>query len=181
MKVLILGGSKSGKSDFAQEIALKLADGGVHYYVATMENTGTEADRQTVASHLRRRAGMDFITVEQGRHILTCLDRVDAGGTFLIDSVTTLVTNELYPPEKHYETDENGALRCGEELLEFVKRVRHAVIVSDDLSRDAIRFDPATEAFRRHLGRIHRELARECDVVMEMAFGSLTIHKGEWK
>ena len=48
MKVLILGGSKSGKSDFAQEIALKLAKGGVHYYVATMENTGTEADKATV-------------------------------------------------------------------------------------------------------------------------------------
>ena len=181
MKILILGGSKSGKSDFAQEIALKLAEGGIHYYVATMENTGTEADRATVASHLRRRAGMDFVTVEQGRHILNCLDRVDASGTFLVDSVTTLVTNELYPPEKNYETDEAGAQRCGEELLEFIRRVRHAVVVSDDLSRDAIRFDPATEAFRRHLGAIHRKLAKECDVVMEMTFGNLLIHKGEWE
>ena len=181
MKILILGGSKSGKSDFAQEIALKLANGGVHYYVATMENTGTEADKATVASHLRRREGMDFVTVEQGRHILDCLNRVDPKGTFLVDSVTTLVTNELYPPEKNYETYEEGAVRCGKELLEFIRRVNHAVVVSDDLSRDAIRFDPATEAFRRHLGRIHRELARECDVVMEMAFGNLMIHKGEWE
>jgi adenosyl cobinamide kinase/adenosyl cobinamide phosphate guanylyltransferase len=55
------------------------------------------------------------------------------------------------------------------------------VVVSDDLSRDAIRFDPATEAFRRHLGAIHRKLAKECDVVMEMAFGNLLIHKGEWE
>ena len=77
MKLLILGGSKSGKSDFAQEIALKLANGGVHYYVATMENTGTEADKATVASHLRRRAGMDFVTVEQGRNILQCLELGD--------------------------------------------------------------------------------------------------------
>ncbi len=181
MKILILGGSKSGKSDFAQEIALKLANGGIHYYVATMENTGTEADKATVASHLRRRAGMDFVTVEQGRHILDCLSRVDPKGTFLVDSVTTLVTNELYPPEQNYETYEEGAVRCGKELLEFIRRVNHAVVVSDDLSRDAIRFDPATEAFRRHLGRIHRELARECDVVMEMAFGNLMIHKGEWE
>ena len=119
MKILILGGSKSGKSDFAQEMALKLAKGGVHYYVATMENTGTEADKATVASHLRRRAGMDFVTVEQGRHILNCLERADREGTFLIDSVTTLVTNELYPPEKNYETDDAGAERCGEELLEL--------------------------------------------------------------
>jgi adenosylcobinamide kinase/adenosylcobinamide-phosphate guanylyltransferase len=106
---------------------------------------------------------------------------VDTTGTFLVDSVTTLVTNELYPPEKNYETDEAGAQRCGEELLEFIRRVRHAVVVSDDLSRDALHFDPATEAFRRHLGAIHRKLAKECDVVMEMAFGNLLIHKGEWE
>lgn len=181
MKLLILGGSKSGKSDFAQEIALKLANGGVHYYVATMENTGTEADKATVASHLRRRAGMDFVTVEQGRNILQCLERTNPEGTFLIDSVTTLVTNELFPPEKNYETDEAAVRRAGAELLELIRRVRHAVVVSDDLSRDAIVFDPATEAFRRQLGWIHRELAKECDVVMEMAFGNLTIHKGEWE
>ena len=70
-----------------------------------MENTGTEADKATVASHLRRRAGMDFVTVEQGRNILQCLERTDPEGTFLIDSVTTLVTNELFPPDKNYETE----------------------------------------------------------------------------
>lgn len=181
MKILILGGSKSGKSDFAQEIALKLAQGGTHYYVATLRNTGNKADTATVESHLARRAGMGFETVEQDRNILECLDRTDIGGTFLLDSVTTLVTNELYPPEKNYETDEAAALRCCDELVEFANRVRHAVIVSDDLSRDAVHYDPATEAFRRHLGRIHCRLAKECDVVMEMAFGNLLVHKGEWE
>jgi adenosylcobinamide kinase/adenosylcobinamide-phosphate guanylyltransferase len=101
MKILILGGSKSGKSDFAQEVALKLAEGGVHYYVATLQNTGTEADKATVASHLQRREGMDFVTVEQGRNILGCLEKTDLSGTFLLDSVTTLLTNEIFPPEKN--------------------------------------------------------------------------------
>ena len=32
MKVLILGGAKSGKSDFAQEITLRLAGEGKRYY-----------------------------------------------------------------------------------------------------------------------------------------------------
>lgn len=181
MKILILGGAKSGKSDFAQEIALKLAQGGIHYYVATLCNTGSSADRATIASHLQRREGMDFVTVEQGRNILNCLEYTDVSGTYLLDSVTTLVTNEIFPPEKNYETDAAAAVRCGQELVEFTRRVRHCVIVSDDLSRDAMRYDPATEAFRRQLGAIHCLLAGECDVVMEMAFGNLMIHKGEWE
>lgn len=181
MKILILGGSKSGKSDFAQEIALKLAADGVHYYVATLQNSGNAADSATVASHLRRREGMGFETIEQGRNILDCLRSADPEGTFLLDSVTTLLTNEIFPPERDYQTDEDGARRCCRELVELTNRVKHIVIVSDDLSRDAIHYDPATEAFRRHLGAIHCRLARECDVVMEMAFGNLTIHKGEWE
>lgn len=180
MKILILGGSKSGKSDFAQEVALKLADGGAHYYVATLHNSGSEADKATVASHLRRREGMGFETVERGRNILGCLERTDSTGTYLLDSVTTLLTNEIFPAEKNYETDEAAARRCCEELVKLTERVKHIVIVSDDLSRDAVIYDDATEAFRRHLGNIHCRLARECDVVMEMSFGNLTVHKGEW-
>lgn len=181
MKILILGGSKSGKSDFAQEVALKLAEGDVHYYVATLQNTGTAADKSTIASHLRRREGMGFETIEQGRNILACLERTDPTGTFLLDSVTTLLTNEIFPPEKDYVTDEEAARRCCADLAEFAEQVKHIVIVSDDLSRDSVHYDDATEAFRRHLGAIHCHLAKQCDVVMEMAFGNLTIHKGEWE
>ena len=36
MTILISGGSKSGKSMLAQELTLRLAGGGKHYYVATM-------------------------------------------------------------------------------------------------------------------------------------------------
>lgn len=181
MKILILGGSKSGKSDFAQQVALKLAGGGTRYYVATLQNTGTEADLATVASHLQRREGMGFETVEQGRSILSCLEKTDPGGTFLVDSVTTLLTNELFPPERNYETDGAAAQRCCRELTQLADLVRHIVIVSDDLSRDAAHYDPATEAFRRGLGTIHCHLAQICDVVMEMSFAALTVHKGEWK
>ena len=45
----------------------------------------------------------------------------------------------------------------------------------DDSARRSV------EAFRRQLGAIHCLLAGECDVVMEMAFGNLMIHKGEWE
>ena len=181
MTVFIVGGAKSGKSDFAQQVALKLAMGEKHYYVATMIPSDSESDRAIIRSHLDRRAGMGFETIECGKDILSCLDVADPEGTFMVDAVTTLLTNAIFPAEKNYATDEAGAETCCEELLKFIKSVKHAVIVSDDLFRDAVRYDADTDAYRRHLGAIHCRLAESCDVVMEMAFGNLIIHKGDWK
>lgn len=179
MTVFIVGGSKSGKSDFAQEITRKLARGGRHYYVATMIPTEQECDQAVIRSHLRRRAGQGFETIEQGRNLLACLDRADNNAAFLLDAVTTLLSNELFPAEKNYETDEEAAFRCGEELIAFACAVSNAVIVSDHLFCDAARYDAATDAFRRHLGAIHCRLAEACDTVLEMTNGRLTVHKGE--
>lgn len=181
MTVFIVGGSKSGKSDFAQEVALKLANGGRHYYVATLMPTDNEADQAIIRSHLHRRDGMGFETIECGRNILSCLESANRTGTFLLDSVTTLLSNELYPVEKLYEPNETAAKRCCKDLEAFILRVSNAVIVSDDLFRDAVRIDAGTDLFRQHLGRIHCCLAAKCDVVLEMAFGNLIVHKGEWE
>lgn len=178
MKVLILGGSKSGKSDFSQEIALKLAGDGKRYYVAPLIPVDAEDDA-IVESHLERRAGMGFETVEQGTRLLECLDRVDRSGAFMVDSVTTLLANELYPAEKNYELDEEAADRCVNDLLRFADEVDHSIFVVDNLFFDAVYYSYEMDTFRRYLGTICCKLAAVCDLVLEMSFGNLIIHKGE--
>ena len=54
---------------------------------------------------------------------------------------------------------------------------RDIVIVSDYIYSDAILYDELTDAYRR-LAYIDRTLAAVCDVVLEVAFGSITLHKG---
>lgn len=178
MKALILGGCRSGKSDFAQELALELAGKGKRYYIATMRPSCPE-DHSRIASHLQRRAGMGFETIEQPDHLLGILDAVDCGAVFLLDSVTTLLTNEFYPPEEGYAESPTGAARCREELLVFLQKVDNAVLVADNLFCDAVRYEGSTDAFRRHLGRICCDLAAACDRVYELSAGCLKIHKGE--
>jgi adenosylcobinamide kinase/adenosylcobinamide-phosphate guanylyltransferase len=56
--------------------------------------------------------------------------------------------------------------------------VRDIVIVSDYIYSDAILYDELTDAYRRGLAYIDRTLAAVCDVVLEVAFGSITLHKG---
>ena len=78
MKVLVIGGSKSGKSDFSQEIALSLAQGKKHYYVATMISSGKEDDDR-IRRHIADRDGMGFETVECFRNIEMCRVTIHEG------------------------------------------------------------------------------------------------------
>ena len=99
MTCFISGGAKSGKSALAQDLAVALAKGGRHYYVATMISTGSEDDDR-IRQHVAQRDGMGFETVECFHDILDCLQFADKDGVFLVDSVTSLIQNSLFPVKR---------------------------------------------------------------------------------
>lgn len=176
MIVFITGGAKNGKSSFAQSLAVKLAAGGRRYYIATMIPVDDE-DRERIRRHVADREGLGFETVEQGKNILECLKTCDPGASFLLDSTTALLMNELFiPPDWHL--DETAGERCGDEVAAFAQAVKHIVIVSDYIYSDAQRYDDVTETYRRGLASIDRKLAAISDVVLEMSGGNLIVHKG---
>ena len=108
MTFFISGGAKSGKSSLAQDLAVALANGGKHYYVATMISTGAEDDER-IRRHIADRDGMGFETVECFTDIMACLKTADKEGAFLVDSVTALMQNAMFPMEKNYEMDLDAA------------------------------------------------------------------------
>lgn len=175
MTVFISGGAKCGKSSFAQDLTVALAGNGKRYYVATMIPTGEE-DYARIRGHIFDRDGMGFETVECFKDIM---DVANPHGTFLVDSVTSLVQNPLFPVDKNYEMDLNGANRCADALIQFARTVRHAVFVSDYIYSDAGRYSESTEMYRKCLADIDRRLAAVCDTVVEVSAGQLIIHKGD--
>ena len=178
MTVFISGGAKNGKSTFAQDLTIALAKGGESYYVATMISSGKEDDER-IRRHIAQRDGMDFETIECFRNIMDCLHTADKTGAFLVDSVTALLQNALFPAEKNYEMDLSAANRCADELVTFAGAVRHVVFVSDYIYSDAERYSAATEMYRKCLADIDRRLAEICDTVIEVSAGQPIIHKGE--
>ena len=174
MTVFISGGAKCGKSSIAQELAVKLSGGERLYYVATMIPSGSEDDER-IRRHLLDRAGMGFQTVECFRNIGSIADRE---GTFLVDNITSLMQNAMFPPEKNYEMDLTSAQSCAEELAWFAANVRHGVFVSDYIYSDAERYTESTQAYRKCLADADRKLAKCCDVVIEVTAGIPIIHKG---
>ena len=178
MTFFISGGAKNGKSTLAQNLSVALAGGGKHYYIATMISTGAEDDDR-IRRHIADRDGMGFETVECYRNILDCLKVADKDGVFLVDSVTAMAQNALFPVEKNYEMDPAAAARCAEELVAFAKQVRHVVYVSDYIYSDAERYSESTESYRKCLADIDRRLAQVCDTVVEVSAGQYLVHKGE--
>ena len=175
MTIFLSGGAKNGKSALAQDLAVRLSGNGPRYYVATMIPVDEE-DRQRVRNHVADRRGLGFRTIECGRNILSCLNDADRNGTFLLDSVTALLMNEMFT-----ETgiDRGAGERCAEELASFARSVKNVVIVSDAIYSDAAQYDEITELYRASLARADHALAQACEMVIEMVAGQPILFKGE--
>lgn len=180
MTVFISGGAKNGKSTLAQNLTVSLANGEKQYYVATMISTGAEDDER-IRRHIADRDGMGFETVECFQNILDCLKTADKDGAFLVDSVTALLQNALFPVEKNYRLDLDAAKRCADELVTFAGKVKNVVFVSDYIYSDAERYLESTERYRKCLADIDRRLAQICDAVVEVSAGQYIFHKGEMR
>ena len=175
MKIFISGGCKNGKSYFAQSLAKQLADesGGSLYYVATMVPHDNE-DRARIRRHIEDRAGWGFETIEQGRNIKEIFDKASEKGTFLLDSITALLANEMFDGE---DINRSAYLKIAEELEYVAGRASNIVFVSDYIYSDADIYDELSEAYRRGLGYIDRALAKMCDRVTEVAYGQMLDYK----
>ena len=179
MIVFITGGAKNGKSSYAQRLAVELAKGGPRYYVATMIPVDGE-DRERISRHVADREGLGFETLECGRDILNCLTKANPKGSFLLDSVTALLMNELFVPPDYHVNPQAGE-KCARELVQLARSVENIVLVSDYIYSDAARYDETTEVYRKSLAEIDRRLAAISDVVLEMSAGNVIVHKGEFQ
>ncbi len=171
MRVFISGGCKNGKSYYAQRIAK--AAGEPLYYIATMIPHDREDDAR-ILRHRRERENWGFETIECGRDILNVLQCADARGSFLLDSVTALLSNEMFALD--YRPD--AAEKVARELCALVRQTPNIVLVSDFIDSDAAIYDEWTENYRRGLAHIDRALANACDCVIEVVAGHAVFYKG---
>ncbi len=144
------------------------------YYLATMIPSDDE-DRARIVRHLSEREGWGFETVEQGRNICKALDRTDSSGVFLLDSVTALLSNEMFLPGGR--VDLSAGERLCEELTVFAEKTGNTVFVSDYIYSDSRIFDVYTEQYREALAMIDRRMAQICQRVTEVAFSHLYQYK----
>ena len=192
MIVLVVGGAKSGKSMFAQNLSKSLneslknpingqLDGEIErevgklYYVATMNPYDLE-DLKRIENHLREREGYGFNTIEETLNMSKVSSLIKEEDTVLIDSITSLVTNYIFRGKEFYK-DVSDDILSG--ILEIINNSKNVVIVSDYLFSDSIQYDCYTENFRKEIGVVNRKLAKIADTVVECSYGNIIYHKGK--
>ena len=174
MNILISGGAKNGKSLFAQNIARDMAveKNLPLYYIATMI-PHDEEDEARIARHVKEREGWGFSTLERGMDLRGLIEELDDSsgvkGVFLLDSVTALLSNEMFRADGR--VDEGAGVRVAEDCVAFAKATKNTIFVSDYIYGDGTEYDKLTEEYRKTLAQTDRRLAEICERVVEVAAG----------
>lgn len=192
MLYLVTGGSASGKSEYAEKLAMKLHEErfpqGKLYYVATMAVYDEEC-RRRVEKHRAMRSGKGFDTVE----CQTCLEQVEAaeGDVLLVECLSNLLANEMYQEQGRIRARLSAAgdpaeeaLRQAEEavvrpLLALADRAGGLVAVTNEVFSDGARYDEEMETYLMLLGRINARLAEAAQGVTEVVCSIPVAQKGE--
>ena len=173
MICFVVGGSKSGKSSYGEREAIRLGNKDDLYYIATMKPYDKE-DEERIRAHIKQREGFGFKTIEQYRDIERIVINMSNTSTILIDSITSLLTNEMFFEE---EMNDNSSIKIVKGIKKIAQFFDNVVIISDYVFSDSIIYDQYTEQFRRELGNINIEIAKISDKVVECIFGNIQVHK----
>ncbi|MDI9571368.1 MAG: bifunctional adenosylcobinamide kinase/adenosylcobinamide-phosphate guanylyltransferase [Pseudomonadota bacterium] len=95
--VLITGGSRSGKSAFAQQMAESLSE--TRIYLATCPVVDGEMAAR-IARHRRDREARSWRTIEEETALAGVLERGFATGVVLVDCLTLWVNNLMYAAQR---------------------------------------------------------------------------------
>lgn len=170
--ILVIGGSGSGKSAYAEEIACSLAgeEAAAKYYLATMRVSDEEGKRKAEKHRMLRR-GKGFLTIEQPVRIADALLRMENGKRIaLLECVSNLTANEMFA-DAHVRAKEEVLKSVIEGMEQLEKKTTHLIIVSNNVFEDGVAYDRTTMDYIDVMGRINQALAARAKRVLEIVAG----------
>jgi adenosylcobinamide kinase/adenosylcobinamide-phosphate guanylyltransferase len=169
--VLILGGARSGKSTYAQNLALEIGGPSV-VLVATAEARDDEM-RQRIEQHQRERPE-GWRTLEAPRHTGQAILESDGGEqAILVDCMTLLASNRLLEFEDAFDPEVEAAV-MGEaaDLIACAAQVAGTmIVVSNEVGMGLVPPYPLGRAYRDLLGKANQALAAAAGKVVLLVAG----------
>lgn len=157
---LVLGGTRSGKSAFAESLLSGVAES---VYLATAQ-AGDAEMAQRIRTHQERR-GAGWLTVEEPVNLLAALQaHARPGRGVLVDCLTLWLSNILMA-QADVEA-ETALLTAG-----LVTLTGPVVLVSSEVGLGIVPDNALARQFRDHAGRLNQLVAARCQRVVFVAAG----------
>ena len=162
MKTLILGGARSGKSNYAQKLAL--ASKKQIIYIATAQAKDIEMQKR-IALHQTNRP-KSWQVVEEPIFLANALKTANTMNTLtIVDCLTMWLTNLLLTNRKTFKKELSGFLKS---INDFNNDL---ILISNETGMGIVPDDPLSRSFRDEIGFLHQALAKKCDNVLFIIAG----------
>jgi adenosylcobinamide kinase / adenosylcobinamide-phosphate guanylyltransferase len=168
--VLVLGGARSGKTGFAEKLAMRAGDKPL--YLATAQALDDEM-RERVKLHQQQRQKR-FATLEEPLALATALhDAASRHDVILVDCLTLWITNLLV-------ANRNVAAAVDELMASLAETTGTTVIlVSNEVGWGIVPDNAMARMFRDLAGSAHQRLAEICSDVHLVVAGLPMTLKGQ--
>ncbi len=169
MITLVTGGSKCGKSSFAE----RALEGffGKKYYIAAMKPYGREAEA-AIKRHRLMRQGKGFETIEKYTDIHEL--SVPEESAVLLECIPNLLANEMFG--EVYDPDPAEKIIDG--IKKLAGRTEKLVIVSGETGSDGNNYTPETMQYIKVLAKINMLITEISDTAAECVYGIPYFLKG---
>lgn len=167
--VLVTGGSRSGKSRHAQELAVGLE--GRKIFVATCPVVDAEMEER-IRRHKDEREGKGWETIEESVDLDGVLRRVE-GGVLLVDCLTLWINNLMYEAEKREQEigEDEVEQRCRRLLEACASRKGTVIFVTNEVGMGIVPENSLARLYRDLVGRCNQVVAAGADQVIFMVSG----------
>lgn len=173
MAVLVTGGARSGKSSFAEKLAMHGSERGV--YIAT-SHIYDEEMRERVRLHqqMRLSSGYPWDTREEPYGLCELLKQLDESGeeaVVLVDCLTLWLSNWLL----QYEGEQDASTLVMKQVDRLVSAVSdyrgQLILVTNEVGDGIVPEYPLGRSFRDLAGRMNQRLAEVCEQVFLVTVG----------
>ncbi len=167
MVAVIIGGSGSGKSEFAENLTVQLSSKikSQRVYIATMQPFDEES-RLRIKKHQNMRANKAFTTAECFTGLKNL--ELELGSSVLLECMSNLVANEIFSEKG---VGEDVVKEVMEGFFHLTQRACNIVIVTNNIFEDGLEYDSSMKKYLEALGEINRRISDIADKVVEVVHG----------
>jgi len=160
---LIIGGARSGKSKYAEELAIK--NSGTVCYIATA--TPLDAEMEARIHHHKIRRPSDWLLHECPLDLADLLKmEAKKEQTVLVDCLTLWINNQL-----HENSQQDFSLLFFNLIASIKNSVANIIFVANEVGLGIIPLGEITRQFVDEAGRLNQQVAQAADDVIFMVAG----------